>query len=287
MKAVFLFGNIKLLYSLIFTFCASLFTLLSLPIFSIFIADFLARLISFSYSIHRSKLLSYLSLKKLPNFISNLGIGGHKNLLIFGSLGAIASSLSSTVLSLILAGVFGLTVAGHFAIIERLVFSPLGLLAGAISQAVNSFIATKFRTKSYSNLLVINSLLLLVLIVIGCALFLLLDYLVPKAYHYTFNDQNLLSIQIFKTLLPLAIISFIASPFNMALTILGFQKLQLLWDTARFIVLTWLFFVVFSPDLGVINSLEIYANVQSSFYIVFLILLFLIKIRKSFIDRYC
>lgn len=279
------FGNIKLVYSASFACAASLFAVLSLHVHTIFLADIIARLLSFLYSLLKSRMFNFIKLLKVPKSISELKITNHKNLIFFGSLGAITSSLSSTILSLILAGVFGLSAAGHFAIIERLVFSPLGLLSGAISQAINSLISNASRNDANSNLLKTSSLVFLALTVLGFTLFFLLEYFIPRGYKLIFNEENSLSIEIFRTLLPLAIVSFIATPYNMALTIMGLQRIQFLWDFARFGAILYLFLFTFNPTVGVIESLRVYANVQITFYAVFITLTFAVMIRKKIIDR--
>ena len=281
------FGNLKFSYSIAFMIFVSFCILMELHVLFIFLADTLSRLTSCLYGLLTSKTQKLLELRSEKSSKHSFKVGEHKNLVVFGSLGAVANSLSSTILSLILATIFGLATAGYYAIIERLVFSPLGLLSGAVSQVLNAIYSDSYRQSSMKDLLNKNLILLCILFLIGGVLYIVLASVVPALYLIVFSDKDPLSIQIFEALLPLAIVAFVAGPYNMALTILGFQKLQLVWDMSRLITFYSFFTAVFASNLDVIRSLQLYAIMQIGFYLIFLLAVFVVLIKECKNDLHC
>ena len=189
------FGNLKFAYSIAFMIFVS-FCILRLHVL-LFFSQIRSRVDLMPLWVAHFKNTKAIRARSEKSSKHSFKVGEHKNLVVFGSLGAVYKQFKFHNFIINSSNYFGLATAGYYAIIERLVFSPLGLLSGAVSQVLNAIYSDSYRQSSMKDLLNKNLILLCILFLIGGVLYIVLASVVPALYLMVFSDKDPLSIQIF------------------------------------------------------------------------------------------
>lgn len=183
---------------------------------------------------------------------------------------AIINTLGSSFTTLIMLSIFNSYEAGNYAVIERFVAMPIGVVGGVASQA---FIVTLSDTeKEYD----VKRNLFLKIIIYGIffgilPMFILMIY-GEKIVPIVLGAEWELAGSYLSILAPFLFISAIATPVNMTLVLCGELKWQLIWDSLRLVVVMVMWSAVSSWSISAHHALILYSIVSSIFYFIHILL---------------
>lgn len=165
----------------------------------------------------------------------------HRELATIGLISSLINAGGSAFTAAMLLSLFGAFEAGQYAMIERMVGMPVGLLVATISQvfmaSISKFIANGNLPVAHTNF----RRVLRAQLITGLPVALLLYFLSPLALQILLGQGWETAGAYAKALTLLYLSSYIVGPLNMTLTILGRQRIQLLWDSFRLAIVaaTW------------------------------------------------
>jgi O-antigen/teichoic acid export membrane protein len=186
--------------------------------------------------------------------------------------GTLLSALVAAMAPLAFLGLFGLEAAGQYALVERFILMPVGLLAAAVAQVFTGDFAKSFRDDT-ANLHSLFRRTVLSLLAIGIVPCLAGYILAPFAVPLVFGEQWQLAGELCSIAMGIALVSFVAAPLHMVLVICGQSRLQLVWEIGRFVVMLLLFLGLIA--FGVRDPLDVmlaYVLANAASYIAYLLL---------------
>lgn len=170
---------------------------------------------------------------------------------VYSTWGALFNTLGSQVPMLILYGAFSATIAGHFALAQRVVMSPVAIVGQAVSQVFLSESGDSFRAgtlgSKVSTLVEFSAKIVLPL---GFVFFLYAETLVVTVFGPSWSQAS----QILQVVAPWAIAIFIGSPLSTLFAVLNLEKqaaiIQLFLLLIRGGLMFWLS-SVYTPQVGI------------------------------------
>jgi O-antigen/teichoic acid export membrane protein len=179
----------------------------------------------------------------------------HRHLVSIGLISALINVAGSSFTSLMLLGLFGTFEAGQFAIVERTIVMPLGLIAGATSQIFIANLSKSIFNKNFYGARADFLGILRIQALTGVPIALLIFLVAPEFLNIFLGKGWEAAGLYVKALTPLLLASYIASPLNMTLVMLGRQYLQLLWDCIRLAIFILIWGIIwvnnFDPETAI------------------------------------
>jgi O-antigen/teichoic acid export membrane protein len=157
---------------------------------------------------------------------------------------------------------FDVETAGQYSLVERVILLPAGLVAQAITQVFTGRFAQILRTEPASAtreyLSLITTLALVALVPA-----LLLFMLGPSVFGWVFGSNWQVAGEFARILSLHMLISFVAAPVNLVLTLGGRKHYQLYWDIGRLagLGLGWFWIVSTSADAPTAVAIHVGVNV--------------------------
>lgn len=146
-------------------------------------------------------------------------------------------------MSIVFLRLFDLAVAGQYALVERFILLPVGLIAGAAAQVFTGDFAERVRTRAGpTNAKFRATVLVLTALALGPAVVLYLT--APALVPFVFGEQWQLAGQLCQIAVPIAVVRFVAGPMMMVLVVCGRQRLMLAWTSLRFVLTLGLFAIL-------------------------------------------
>ena len=149
---------------------------------------------------------------------------------------ALLNSLGLMGPMLLLAGFYGATVVGWYALVQRLLGVPITLLGRAVTNVYFSDSARLAR-EDPAELHVMFVSLLKKLALLGSVTIIPAGLISPYAFPIIFGDNWDVAGQYALVLSPMILLQFVSSPFGVTLTVLQRQDLALLRETVRVVFL--------------------------------------------------
>jgi teichuronic acid exporter len=176
----------------------------------------------------------------------------------YSILGGLLNNGGSFLLPFVLFNIYGSEIAGQYALVDRVISLPLGLVIMALSQAFSAHCGRLFRENPSEALPYFNTLVsrLAIYALLPTALgYLLAPIVFPLVFgakwalagHYA----QMLALMYFSTL--------VMGPVNSALIIAGKLRLQLLWEAVRFVLLAVTFGLASSGNWSAEGAISGYA----------------------------
>ncbi|MFL9924597.1 hypothetical protein PQR62_09995 [Herbaspirillum lusitanum] len=189
----------------------------------------------------------------------------HRHLPLLSMPSALINVLGSSFTSVMLLAVFHAGEAGNYALIDRALGAPITMLATAQSQAFMSFLANNDADGAPRVKLMeiarFNALVGLVPMII-CL------FAGPKLVVWILGQDWEVAGRFVQVLAPLYYITFITTPFNMTLVIMGKQGWQLLWDIARLAALALMWLFIIKMKLGSMSAVILFGVISSLLYLI-------------------
>ncbi|MER9228544.1 oligosaccharide flippase family protein [Mesorhizobium sp. M0664] len=153
---------------------------------------------------------------------------------LFTFPGTLLSAVSAAVPPFAFLALFNLEIAGQYALIERFVLMPVGIVAVAVSQVFTGEFSTLYRTdKQGLNKAFRRSLLQLLAIALLPTV--LGTILSPSVVPLVFGADWAVAGKLCAIAFPIAYVRFVATALTMTMIIVDRQSLQFVWEASRFI----------------------------------------------------
>lgn len=176
---------------------------------------------------------------------------------MFSLPAGLLNTLAFIMTPLLLYGRFDLATLGQYAIVERFVVSPVGMLAQTIAQVFLGGIAQMVRERQP------DAPMLFRRTVIACAkiaalpsllMFFAGPWVIEKVFGPGWEQAGVYT----RLVTPLLFVSFISAPASLVLNVLGAQRLQLAWDIGRCISLGLAWAAVYAFDLSATTAIGLH-----------------------------
>ena len=161
----------------------------------------------------------------------------YRNFPLISLPGGLLGSLGSAFNTIWMLALFDATTAGSYAIVERIISAPVALIASAVAQVYQAEIVSA-RTADPALAMEGFMRLARMQVRIGAIPFTLLFLLSPYALPLLLGAQWRQAGLFCQILAPFLFIVFVTFPFNMVLTVLERQHLQLSWEAIRFVLVS-------------------------------------------------
>jgi len=154
--------------------------------------------------------------------------------------GGLINTAGGAMTAFLMYGVFDAAVAGQYGLVERSVMLPVGMIVGAVSQVFSADLSASLRDGGAQALGLFREIVRRMFL-LGLAPAIAIALLAPWVFGHLFGPTWVLSGEFARIMAPLLLISLTAGSVNMAITILGWQKVQLGWEVARLlaVALAW------------------------------------------------
>ncbi|MBT3068361.1 lipopolysaccharide biosynthesis protein [Rhodoferax sp. U11-2br] len=193
-----------------------------------------------------------------------------RSLPLFSMPSAAVNTLGSSFTPLMMLALFGANEAGNFAMIERLLGTPIAVIAGAASQAFMAAFSGQSLVANEKRVLFLRILRTSALL--GFAPTIVLMAVGQDLLPLLLGDDWQLAGRYVGILAPMLYISLLATPVNMTLVIGGHYGLQFLWDSGRLVSLALMWWAISAGQYDSITAVSIYSAIVSIFYILHIVL---------------
>jgi O-antigen/teichoic acid export membrane protein len=186
--------------------------------------------------------------------------------------GTVISALTATIMPLVFARIFGFEIAGQYALVDRFVLMPVGVVAGASMQVFTGEFSANVREHPEGlNATYRRIVRNLFLIAIGpCILGMVLA---PTLIPIIFGEQWVLAGRLCAIAMPIALVNFVVVPVNMAIILCGRQRVQFGWELFRCSMLaTSLLPLLWFKDISPEKMMTVYSAVLAIVYLSFIVL---------------
>jgi len=188
----------------------------------------------------------------------------------FTTLGGLLTASIGLALPLVMLSAFGTTFLGQYALVERTILMPAGLIGQSVGQAFTahlsaSFIDGKNAQPEFRRIIAIMS-------AIGLAPAIILLGFGPSLFEVAFGSQWSVAGQMTGIVGFLALINFIMAPTHMVLVIIGRQGLQLAWEAGRLATVMLVWAVVLWQKVLPLHAVAIHAVAMGAMSLLFVLL---------------
>lgn len=168
------------------------------------------------------------------------------------------NALSVELPMLLTSAIFGTGVAGLYALAQRVVVAPMGMVGKSIAQVYMAKLGEYVRTKNPQAVSLYSGVAKR-LFSIAVLPFVLLAVFSPYFFGLVFGPSWAATGQIVRFLSPAFLAQFVVVPLSQTLNYVGRQDLQLVWDLFRFTGIVLLFYVAKVWDLNYITVFFVYS----------------------------
>lgn len=190
----------------------------------------------------------------------------HKNFLRFSMPAEFISNLSNQIPLILIASKYGGTYLAYYALINKSLSAPIGLIASSFLAVFKDEASTEFRENNNCKKSYVKVLKTLSFVAIFCfgILFLILPELFSIFFGSTYKEAGSLA----RLLVPLFLIRFIASPLSYTLFITENQVVDFLWQLALLIVVFLIFYLSSTFNMSIV----LFSSAYTMMYVLNLIL---------------
>jgi O-antigen/teichoic acid export membrane protein len=191
----------------------------------------------------------------------------HQALVTIGLGSALINAAGSAFTTLMLMWLFGAAEAGQYAMVERFIGMPVGLLAGAASQVFMAHLSRLLGDGNIDQAVALHRRIVRQHLLLAVPLSLAIFALAPTVLSFLLGAEWSAAGTFAQAMLPVYLMSLVTGPVNMTLTLLRRQHLQMMWDVARLFVTgsVWLF--IWFCNLNPANALLVHSTAAAAFYV--------------------
>lgn len=168
---------------------------------------------------------------------------------------------------LIVASIFTLDVTGQFTLTQRILTTPVGLVGLAVSQvyvarlgeSVRRLDVTSARSLFTRATVGLGSVSAAIAIFVGIAGPTLFQVIFGEAWRVSGEMARIMALSLFGQL--------VASPLSPTLSLLGRERLQLIWDASRTVILVGIGLTCWSVNLEIMSCLALFATASFVMYL--------------------
>jgi O-antigen/teichoic acid export membrane protein len=194
----------------------------------------------------------------------------HRQLLQVSVPSAIINSIGAASTPLVIFFVFDAFHAGQFALVDRMIGTPIAMICVAASQVyMAGFAEAKQGALSLSAQAQFRRLVR-INVIIGAVPAIVLFAVAPLLSEWLLGPQWLVAGLFAQALMPLMLCSFVVMPVNMALVLSGNLPLQFAWDVGRLLAFAATWSAIYILQLEPVASIALHSGVATLTYLVYL-----------------
>jgi|LUMU01.1.fsa_nt_gb O-antigen/teichoic acid export membrane protein len=171
----------------------------------------------------------------------------------------VINSAGITITPIMIYATFDVDAAGQYALVDRVMSLPIAVVATSVSQAFMGQLATAMRHGTEARTQFLSVIRWLAIVGILPTLLVILS--APTAFVLLFGSEWELAGRLAQLLAPAAFVGLITGGVNMTLSVVGRQKTQMAWNTARLATLIALWTTVPILNLTIVTSLALHSAV--------------------------
>jgi O-antigen/teichoic acid export membrane protein len=179
--------------------------------------------------------------------------------------GGLINAGGAAITSVLMYGFFDASVSGQYGLVERSLMLPVGMIAVAVSQVFTADLSAIVRDGGTNASALLRTVMgrMFMLGIVPASIVALFG---PFLFTLIFGEKWKLAGEFARILAPLALASLVSGSVNMAIMILGWQKVQFGWEVARLLVvsLAWICIVNFNLKSTEAVALHCIASVSMS-----------------------
>jgi O-antigen/teichoic acid export membrane protein len=188
----------------------------------------------------------------------------------FTTPGGLLTASVGLVSPLVMLFAFGAAFLGQYALVERTILMPAGLIGQSVGQAFTthlsaSFIDGKDAQPEFRRIIAIMT-------AIGLAPAIILLGFGPSLFGIVFGSQWSQAGQMTGIVAFQLLSSFLMAPVHMTLVVIGRQGLQLTWEVVRLLLVMLVWLVILWQDIKPLQALFLYANAIAATNLLFIFL---------------
>ena len=172
---------------------------------------------------------------------------------------------------LLTAAIYGTGIAGLYALAQRVVVAPMGMVGKSIAQVYMAKLGEYVRNNNPQAVLLYSSVAKK-LFTISIVPFILLAIFSPYIFGMLFGASWSVTGYIIRLLSPAFFVQFVVAPLSQTLNYIGRQDIQLVWDTLRFIGILIIFYIAKIWKIEYITLFSIYSIYLTIAYILLYII---------------
>jgi teichuronic acid exporter len=224
------------------------------------VADLVGRAVSvITLCLHRSIFNSIRLKQATKQDLSNV-IRKFREFPLVSVPGGLINSAGGTMTAFLMYGAFDATVSGHYGLVERSLMLPVGMITVAVSQVFTADLSASLRDGGSRALSIFRrtaAQMFALSILPAC----FVGVFAPAIFDLIFGAHWALAGEFARVMAPLLVVSLVVGSVNMAVMILGWQKVQLAWEMARLAAISaaWLCVVHFklTPQVAIATHVTI------------------------------
>ncbi len=169
-------------------------------------------------------------------------------------------------------GTFDTIVAGQFALVERSLMLPVGMVGAAVAQVFTSELSARLRTGTNQDASQLYRSTVKRMLILGSLPAIAVFLFAPIMFTKLFGPNWVLAGELARIMAPYALVAFATTAVNMTIMILGWQKIQLSWEILRLIFTVTIWLCVKNFELNPNTAIALHAYVGIFICIIYLIL---------------
>ena len=162
--------------------------------------------------------------------------------------GGLINAAGGTMTALLMYGAFDAAVSGQYGLVERSLMLPVGMVAVAVSQVFIADLSASLRDGG-GNALRLYRGVVRRMFMLGLLPAVLVGLFAPAVFAIAFGPTWTLAGEMARIMAPLVLVALVTSSVNMAIMILGWQKVQLGWELARLVAVSAAWLSIVKLDL--------------------------------------
>lgn len=175
---------------------------------------------------------------------------------------ALINTAGGAMTGLLIFWTFDALVAGQYALVERSLMLPFGMIGGVVAQVFTAELSSLLRSGSTHEMATLYRKTVVQMFLLGAIPTIIVMVFAPVIFIKLFGSTWVLAGEFAIIIAPLVLIGFSSTAVNMTITIIGWQKTQLSLDILRlfFTISTWAYVII--CNLNPYNAITLHAFVS-------------------------
>ncbi len=179
--------------------------------------------------------------------------------------GTLVNGAVGLMLPMLMFGIFGASISGQYALVERCASVPVAVISQAVAQVYMASFSTALRTDPAESLHIFSKVIwahfrLALLPTLGVILF------GPRIFEFVFGARWALGGRFLQSLAPMLFVSFLVAPIDNTLQMLNQQTLNFTWHVFRFALILAAWFVIWRAGIAPLPAIRIHSAVTTVAY---------------------
>ncbi|MGC7948027.1 lipopolysaccharide biosynthesis protein [Bacillus sp. II_CA] len=198
-----------------------------------------------------------------------------KDFPLISSWSAIINTIGLQIPSILIANLYSSTIVGWYMLGQKIILVPFGMLGQAVAQVYISKLTNYFREQPEKCYPLFKNIVVK-LCLVGSVPCLLLFLFGESIFSILFGPDWAEAGRYVQILTPMFFLYFVSFPLSQTLSILEYQRLQLIWDILRLVMVFIVFYMAHMKHMNVIHMLTLYSITTTGCYFILLLIVYIV-----------